>query len=608
VERRRLIAIVGGLAVLVGAVAVLRAEAPPPVVKSNAPVNLTRFIDDRIDYRAEKQSLAAPSDLRLTALDITSLRAMWTPTVGHGYEVRWMDQVRLVVVPETELTGLTANDEITVEVRAVDAEGRRSPPSSMKAVPRLLYDDAWVDHLVAPVDHFDGPAALSSHRWRVLGKDDCVGLRSLPGVKRIEITCDNAELQSNMPLVLTEPQAGNDGEVGRVMLTLDGPGTDINGLNQELSITLLPEPFDDLPWLGMYDSMTAPARIPPAALVLHINPFGASFSQGVDVPTTSRVVPVSGRSIVPSTGVRHRWDLRILADAVVAVRDGEVMAATPAAVPWKSARARLAFHNAKGTTIDSFGVGGKAENPRSTSIITLGPSEREPAATRLGTIASAQYAGAESMRVVANVYGNNNAEIRVHLGDREVVAKPMFPWGSVGPTVSTAVYADFPLPDPAIGESAVLRLTSTTDIESASANVVVRDGLGAPARKLPRLRDLGPPVLEVAQPQLSVEHETNVSRPTQFPPGGKIRLVVELNPRHHHVVAPTSGIEVDVDGERLVTLPTSASGPSAGGRFEFWLDASELAAGGHEVIARVRPRDPEMPVRDTGEVFEIRAR
>ncbi|HWO62366.1 MAG TPA: fibronectin type III domain-containing protein, partial [Umezawaea sp.] len=276
-------AVVGGLAVLVGAVAVLRTEAPPPPVKSNDPVTLTRFVDDRVEYRAEVQALAAPSDLKLTALDITSVRAMWTPTVGYGYEVRWLDQVRLVVVPETEVTGLPANDEITVEVRAVDAEGHRSAPTSMKAVPRLLYNEAWADHLVAPVDHFDGQAALSSHRWRVLGDGDCLGLRPLPGVKRVEITCDNAEMQSNMTLVLTEPQPDNDGERGRVMLTMDGPGLDANGLNQEVSITLLPEPYDDLPWLGMYDSMTAPTRIPPAAIVLHINPFGASFDKGVDV-------------------------------------------------------------------------------------------------------------------------------------------------------------------------------------------------------------------------------------------------------------------------------------------------------------------------------------
>jgi hypothetical protein len=604
VERRRLIA-VAGVAVLVGAVAFLRAEAPPPVVTSSAPVDLTRFIDDRIDYRAEKQDLVAPSDLELTALDITSLRVMWTPTVGYGYEVRWLDQVRLVVVPETELTGLTANDEITVEVRAIDAEGHRSAPSSVKAMPRLLYDDAWTDHLVAPVDHFDGPEALSSHRWRVLGDDNCLGLRSLPGAKRVEITCDNVELQSNMPLLLTEPQPGNDGEVGRVMLTTDGPGTDLNGLDQELSITLLPEPFDDLPGPGLLNR-PVPAQIPPGAVVLRVNPYGASFSQGVDVPTTSRVVPVSGRSIVPSTGVRHRWELRILADAVVAMRDGEVLAATPAAVPWKSARARLGFHNAKGTTIDTFGVGGNAENPRSTSVIKLGPAKHEPNATRLGTVPLARYAGAESLRVVANVRDNNNAPITVHLGDREVPAKPMFPSGT-GPTMATMIYADFPLPDPALGDSPELRLTSTTDLDAISVNVVVRDGGQAPSRTSRRLDDLGPPVPGVAQPTLSVEHETDVSWPTQFPPGGKVRLEVELNARYDHVIAPTAGIEVDLDGERVVTLPTSADGPSAGGRYEFWLDSSKLAAGGHVVTARVRPRDPSMQPGETQQVFEIKA-
>jgi hypothetical protein len=603
VERRRLIAIVG-VAVLVGAVAVLRAEAPPPVVTSSAPVNLTRFVDERIDYRAEKQELVAPSDLVLTSLDITSLRATWTPAVGYGYEVRWLDQVRLVVVPETELTGLTSNDEITVEVRAIDAEGHRSAPASAKGAPRVLYDDAWMDHLVAPVDHFDEPAALSSHRWRVLGDDDCLALRSLPGVKRVEITCNNAELQSNMPLVLTEPRPGGDGEVGHVTLTVDGPGTTLSGFDQKLSIMLLPEPFDDLPWLGMHN-VPVPARIPPGAVVLHINPYGASFSQGADVPTTSRVVPVSGRSIVPSTGVRHRWELRILADAVVAVRDGEVLAATPVAVPWKSARARLAFYNAKGTTIDTFGVGGNAENPRSTSVIKLGPAKQEPNATRLGTVPSARYAGAESLRVVANVF-DDNAPITVRLGDREVPAKPMFPSGA-GPNTATAVYADFPLPDPALGDSPELRLTSTTDVDATSVNVVVRDGGQAPPRRLQQLDVLGPLTPGVAAPGLTVRHETGVSRPTQFPPGGKILLVVELDAGYDHAIAPTSGIEVDLDGERVVTLPTSADGPSAGGRYEFLLDSSKLAAGGHEVVTRVRPTDPSTPPKDASQVFEIRA-
>ncbi|HEX6343399.1 fibronectin type III domain-containing protein [Umezawaea sp.] len=607
-ERRRLIAVVGGLALLVGAVAVLRVEAPPPQVTSTDPITLTRFVDDRVEYRAERQSLAAPSNLKLTALDITSIRAMWTPTVGYGYEVRWHDQVRLVVVPETEVTGLPANDEVTVEVRAVDAEGHRSAPTSMRAVPRLLYNEAWADHLVAPVDHFDGQAALSSHRWRVLGDDDCLGLRSLPGVKRVEITCDNAEMQSNMTLVLTEPQPDNDGERGRVMLTMDGPGTDPNGLNQEVAITLLPEPYDDLPWLGMYDSVSAPTQIPPGAIVMHVNPFGASFDKGVDVPTTSRVVPVSGRSIVPSTGVRHRWELRILQDAVVAVRDGEVLAAAPAAVPWSRARARLAFRDARGTTIDSFGVGGGAENPRSTSIIPLGPSEREPSATTLGTVSSAQFAGAESLRVVAGVYGNNDAPVTVRFGDREVLAKPMFPWGTVGPTVSTTLYADFPLPDPAIGDSPKLRLTSTTDIDSVSANVVVRDAVDAPARRLPRVTDLGGLVRRVAQPELGVEHETNVSPPTPFPQGGRVRLVVELDAGHDHVVAETSGIEVELDGDRIVTLPTAADGASAGGRYEFWLDTADLRPGAHRVTARVQPKDPSLSPRDTQQSFEIRTR
>jgi hypothetical protein len=606
VQRHKLIAVLGGLAVLAGAVFVLRNETPPSPAKSTEPVNLTRFVDEQVDYRAEQQSLAAPSDLKLTALDVTSLRAGWTPTVGYGYEVRWLDQVRYVLVAETELTGLSANDEITVEVRAVDAEGHRSAPSSATAVPRLLYDVSWTDTLVSPIDHFDGPESLSPHRWRALAEQDCLGLRKLDGVKRLEITCDNAELQSNMALHLAEP--GADGAIGRVLLTIDGPGTDPNGYNQEVSVSLLPEPYDDLPWLGMYDPMAEPTRLPPGVVIMHISPFGASFSQGSDVPVTQRVVPVSGRSLVPSTGVRHRWELRILPDALVALRDGEVMAAAPAAVPWKSARPRLGFRNAKGTTLDSMGVGGQAENPQSTSVVKLGQSTRQANATEWGNVSSDLFAGATMVRMVATVSANNNAAVTMHFGGREMPAQPMYPWGTLGPNFPTVVYADFLLPDAAVGQMPKVRLTSTTDVDALAAQLVVRDGPGASSRRLPRLTDLGSHGLRVTQPALSIIHENNTSPPTQLPNTGKVRLVLQLQAGSDHAVAPTAGIEIDLDDKRVVTLPTNADGPAAGGRYEFWLDAANLKPGGHRVVVRVRPQDPKLAIRDTQPVFEIRSR
>jgi hypothetical protein len=153
-----------------------------------------------------------------------------------------------------------------------------------------------------------------------------------------------------------------------------------------------------------------------------------------------------------------------------------------------------------------------------------------------------------------------------------------------------------------------MRMTSTTKIDALDAQLVVRDGPSSPSRRLPRLVDLGPRGLRVTQPKLSIIHENNTSPPTQLPNTGKVRLVLELDAGSDHVVAPTAGIEIDLDGDRIVTLPTDADGPAAGGRYEFWLDAAKLKPGGHRVVVRVRPQDPKLAIRDTQPAFEIRSR
>jgi hypothetical protein len=586
VERRKLIALVGGLALLGGAVVVLRNESAPP-----APKAFERFLAEGIEYVPDTQRVARPSDLTLTALDRTSLRVRWTATEGLGYggfEVRWGGKTRLVQGTETELTDLDANADVKVEVRALDGLGNRSEPATANAVPRLAYDDTWMDGLVMPVDVFDGPEALNTRRWRVLdgGNTDCLGLRPLNG-KRLEISCDRVDLQSNVPLRFGMPQP--DGAIGRVVLGTDGPAAVRPG-ESELMIALLPEPFDDLGPLA--------EPFPPGAVVLRVSPFGARFDPVSDVPSTDNPPSLSGTFPPPTPGVRHRWELRVLPDAVAAFRDGFEVARAPVVVPWTEAWPRLAFRLAQNTRLDMFGVGGAPSGPVPSSVVPLGPGIQEDGAASLGNVPNSRLEDASSVRVVASVVAERAAPITVELGTRSAPAVFMPPDRGLHPTRASVVYADFPLPSP--DPNPKVRLRSDGTVTVYESHLVVADGQDA-RRPLPRLTDRARPDPRVPSPTVSVLHES--AGGVTFPRGGKVRVTVELPDPEAQEIAAIKGLEMDLDGERVVTLPTNGS---AGGRHEFLLDLTDVSTGRHEVVVRVLPVEQRWGVRSQEQSFEIR--
>ena len=583
-ERRRLIAVVVGLVLLGGAVVVLRNESAPP-----PPQAFERFLDEKVEYVPDTQRLTAPTALTLTALDRTSLRAAWTATdgIGHGgFEVRWNGRTRLVRGTETELTDLDANAEVDVEVRALDAMGTRSDPATARAVPRLAFDEAWADGLMSPLDVFDGPEALNPRRWRVLdrGNADCLGLRPLNG-RRLEVNCDFVDLQSNVPVRFGTPAP--DGAIARVSLTTDGP-VSLRPNEGEVRIALLPEPSHDL---GHLDR-----PFPPGAVVLLITPFGARFVIG-DAPPTE----VSGTYEPPTPGVRHRWELRVLPGLVVALRDGVKVAMAQVNLPWTAARARLSFRQAQGTQLDTFGIGGAPGTPVSASVIQLGPSSNERGVASLGNVSTSRLQGASSIRVVASVVTERAAPITVELGTRSAPAVFMPPVLGLDRHRPSVVYADFPLPSPEENPKVVMR--SEGGVTAFDGHVVIADGQDA-RHPLPRLTDRALPDPLVPPPAVSVVHESaNDSEFPSFPHQGRVRLTVEFADTRVREVAAVKGVEVDLDGERVVVLPTNGS---AGGRHEFLIDVAELAGGRHEVDVRVLPVDERRGVQSYEQTFELR--
>ncbi|GAA1265579.1 fibronectin type III domain-containing protein [Saccharothrix xinjiangensis] len=577
-ERRKLVALVGGVVLLGGTVALLRDESAPP-----PPPTFERFLADRVEHVPDTHELRAPTDLALTALDRTSLRASWTAAggLGHGgFEVRWNGATRLVQGTETELTDLDVNADVAVEVRAVDGLGNRSEPATATAVPRLAHDEAQDDDLFGPVDVFDGPAALSPHRWRVLtaakpydttgDSTDCLGLRPFNG-RRLEVTCDLLELQSNVPMALGEP--GPDGAVGRVVLTTDGPLTS----DGEVSIALLPEPFQDLPSLA--------ERPPPGAVVLRLTSTSARFEIGEGVPATDEVAPVAGTFTLPSSGVRHRWEVRVLPGAVVALRDGVALAGASVAVPWRVARPRLVFREARETLLDSFGVGGVPADPEPASVVRLGSGNGE----LLGSAPDSRLSGGTSVRVVATVFAPSDVPMTFEFGSHSAPATRM-PEDSSG-SDEDVVYADFPLTASDEPEPRRVRLRAGGYAHASDTRLVISDGPDA-RRPLPPVTDLPTPAPRVPAPSITVVREDGVAR-----------VVVELGDPAAREVAAVKGVEVDFDGERIATLPTNGS---AGGRHEFALPLDDVPTGGHDVEVRVLPVAERGEVRKHRHSFQIR--
>ena len=583
-QRRRLIAVVGGLALLGGAIVVLRNESAPP------PQVYEQFLADNVEYVPDPQQFARPQDLRLAALDRTSLRASWRATAGIGYagfEVRWGDRTRLVQSTETELTDLDANTEVQVEVRALDGFGNRSGPLTARAVPRLLFDDTWLTGLVMPVDVFDGPEALTPRRWRIFdGGTDCLGLRPLNG-KRLEITCDRVAMQSNVPMRLGMPAP--DGATGRVVLTTDGP-VGHRTEDAEMVIALLPEPFHDQGHLA--------EPFPPGSVVLLVTSYGARFHLDGAAPSADLTNGFTGSFPPPTPGVRHRWELRVLPDAVVALRDGVEMANVPWTVPWTAARPRVAFRQAQHTLVDSFGVGGAPDSLVPASVVPLGQSIAEDGAASLGNVANTWFDGASSVRVVASVVAERTAPITVELGTRSAPAVFMSPGQRLDPSRASAVYADFPLPAP--DSNPKVRLRSEGNVTVYESHLVIADGQDA-RRPLPRLTDRGNPDPQVPTPAFSVAHES-VEDGT-IPHRGRVRVWVELPSPPTREIAAIKALEVDLDGVRIAMLPTNGA---AGGRHEFLVALDGMSSGRHEVEVRVLPVDQRVDVQSQEQTFEIR--
>ncbi|ANZ36921.1 hypothetical protein BBK82_13400 [Lentzea guizhouensis] len=506
-DRRTLAGGIGGLALVAAAVVALRA--------SDAPDNLKREIDDRVQV-VQQQEPAKPASPRARALDADALQVSWAGG-APAYEVRWNGNEQLVPNPEVELAGLPPDQEVQVEVRAVNAIGRRSEPLKITATPKDLYDDRWDDQLVGQQDRFDGPESLDPRRWRVEADENCLGLRPFGQSKRVDVDCSTAMFQSNTPIRFGVP--GQDGATGRAIISVAGAVE-----SSHVRLSLLPDP-----WHYLKDQ----DQQPKGAVSLDITTQGTRIIADPDLPRSDRQVELGDAPLTGLVaGVRHRWELRVLPDAVLALRDGVVVAGEAVVLGTPLVHPRIRIDG--GGFLDTFGVGGVEERAVPTEVI---PATGEP--------------------------------------PHDAIALKLL---QPGPKIT-----DIPLR----GE-----VPSDPDAQL----VVFRKPESRPGA-LPRLPDR-PGGMKTGPPRLQVMHEDGTKPPQQLPRTGRVLVTAEINAIGHR------GIELELDGRRIVTLPTNEQGGAVPGRHEFWLEAGDLGASARLKLS-VLPADHGEPVT-TETVFELR--
>ncbi|MEU7480039.1 fibronectin type III domain-containing protein [Lentzea sp. NPDC042327] len=510
-DRRTLAGGLGGLALVVAAVVALRA--------SDAPDNLKREVDDRVRV-VQQQEPVKPASPRTQALDADAVQVSWAGS-APAYEVRWNGNEQLVPNPEVELAGLRPDQEVRVEVRAVNAIGRRSEPLMITATPQDLYDDRWDDELVGQPERFDGPEALDPRKWRVEAEQNCLGLRPFGRGKRVDVDCGTAMFQSNTPIRFGVP--GRDGATGRAIISVAGAVE-----SSHVRLTLLPAP-----WHFLKDQEFQPK----GAVSLDITTQGTRIVADPDLPRSDRQVELGDAPLTGLVaGVRHRWELRVLPDAVLAVRDGVVVAGEPVVLTTPLAHPRIRIDG--GGFLDSFGVGGVEERAVPTEVL--------PATVEVPHDAIAAK--------LVTLRGEEPSVVDLPLGDRGVEA-------------------------PRDAQLVVFRKPES------------RPGT------LPRLPDR-PGGMRTGPPRLQVMHEDGTTPPQQLPRTGRVLVTAEINAIGHR------GIELELDGKRVVALPTNEQGGAVPGRHEFWLNAADLGARPRLKLS-VLPADHGEPVT-TETVFELR--
>ncbi|MPZ84336.1 MAG: hypothetical protein GEV28_29660 [Actinophytocola sp.] len=470
--RKRLLAWLAAVVLVVGAVVVLRTteESPDRPDAGPQPVHVDRFASDIVVLPSPGDPPPAPDRIVVTP-DTDQLRLSWAdglagggpPEGVVGYEVRWHRDggpvaSRLVATPDVQLDGLRNGQRYRVEVRGIDAFGQRSAPTEVIGVPQRA-SRPWLAGLTGLYDDFGDPATAlggsPTSRWHMSGYRGCVGLgpgrvtgRGLP----IDLGCgaDMAVLRAREPLRLTAPE-GTDGVLGRVMVR-----TDTAGPGGELTVDLVPGRADRVGVGVRRASRTEEVdpALPGGTIRVVVADVGVQVAAAPDVPSTGRTIEMHA-SPRRGPGVVHLFEVVLTTSGVRVYQDGLAVAARGVVPTWDTAWVLLGFRGPDGrrSRVHVAGAGFTGPPVAAPGVVeasvtaatrqVLGLTDQEPG---IG-IARTPLRSARSARVVATMAVTPDLDpngVVVQLGGMRVPARPAV---AVPPRVQGAaltVVADVP--------------------------------------------------------------------------------------------------------------------------------------------------------------------
>lgn len=641
-DRRRLVAWIGAATVLAAAVVSLR-HTQPPTRPSTAPTvlpvpgnHVVRFALEGVRLPEPGESPASPAKLIAVPSGPDRARVAWgsalpgesDPANAIGYEVRWRawdgspEQRRFVAVPEVQLNGLTS-EHYMVEVRSVDAFGRRSAPNSVHVQagggrsPRP--GPPWSGLL----ESFDGPFAVDTAsgggRWHLAGSPGCtrasIGGGEHAGQLAVDLECggDLTVLRYRSPLILDAA-----GPPDRVLVS-----TDAAGPRGQLTIDLVPGPADQV---GAGRDGAAPAANPPngtaavdptlptGTVRVLINNAGARVLTGPDVPRIADP-PAPDPAPARGSGVLHSFEVTLASDGVHVLQDGYRVATAGIKPSWARAHVLVGLSGPPGQRarvyLDAFGLSGTPEPPSASYVRPaipatqrlLGPAEDAPGIS----ISGQSLATAASARFITSVTFTPGVDLdraTLQLGNTAIPARPILPVPTRTGSIVTLVAE---LPAQLLGPAApqpvsplVLRApgAESTDTPIFGSYLEIQPLPGTqpsflaptPARERPAVPD--------ALPSPSVRLLDDTGDPvTIAAPGSRLLVDVDLNQISGQLesggLAGIAGIELWLDNRRIAGLPTDFDGPGLGGQYALSVSTRRLEPGPHFFELRVIPTDPD---------------
>ncbi|MET9227125.1 hypothetical protein [Lentzea sp. NPDC003310] len=555
---KRVVLVAAGLALVAG-VLVLRdtggsdlPTAPPP------PTKLKPYAADQLLVPGPTGRPATPTNVVARA-GHHRIGLTWSGD-APAYEVRWGEEVQLVTRPGTQLNGLANDREQQVEIRAVDSFGQRSQPASAKATPRA--DNAPYSF----VDRFDGRTGPDPQRWRLSKRTDCARATSGDGDDQDRLVISSSCGTRAVTLRSRTPFVRNDDE-SRLVVETDAPGT-----GGKLLLDLVPGPVS-----------VQGEPVPPNTVraTISTDNSGNSIAELVPNGTTVKSLPPA----VP--GMTVRWELVLTPAGVQLQRDGDVVATSPFVPQWREATALVGVAALAGDRIragvDLIGYRtAKADAPAS------GPTPQVrvdgPASTSTRPIADVT---AGQLRIAMIPSRESEPITAIKVNGIQVPLRPAVEGEPWKPGAEYPAVAD--LPREAFTDNLNVQLVTEDRVQITHTDVELTGAEDTAPRETepplvdakPTLADPIPEVLDAGgQP---IENGAALNR-------GRVVLEIRINALDASV-AGLAGFEVRLDGTHVATVPTTADGPAAAGRWRISLNAGSLSAGPHAIEVKAFSTD-----------------